>query len=307
MSEPQVELTLADYPRRYCPVCSRTVRKEFRRGPGGRPDAGCPRCGSLERHRFLAVLLGVLRPSLGDIDVLLDVAPTPRTTPMLAELGPRRQVRLDLGADRRQVDVQGDLTALPIADGSIDLLVCYHVLEHVPADRSAMAEIARVLAPRGTALLQVPWRPGTVTDEDPAAPVEERIARFGQHDHVRYYGDDFETRLMEAGLSLRRITPGALLGERMCSWMKILPHEAVWVARPADGEPIRELGLDTLRVPAVWEALIEQLLEQRARGNRLRARAQRLRAQKQRLEARGPSNLAPPGRVARLRRALRRG
>jgi SAM-dependent methyltransferase len=226
---------------------------------------------------------------------------------MLAELGPRRQVALDLGADRRQVDVQGDLTALPFADGSIDVLVCYHVLEHVPADKAAMAEIARVLAPRGTALLQVPWRPGTVTDEDPAAPVEERIARFGQHDHVRYYGDDFETRLMEAGLSLRRITPGALLGERMCSWMKIFPHEPVWVARPADGEPTREIGLDTLRVPAVWEALLDQLLEQRARGDRLRSRARRLRAQTQRLQARTRADRAPTGMIARARRVLRRG
>ncbi len=55
-----------------------------------------------------------------------------------------------------------------------------------------MLEIARVLAPTGVGLVQVPFRPGTVLDEDPSAPVEERVRRFGQADHVRYYGDDFE-------------------------------------------------------------------------------------------------------------------
>ena len=103
---------IQDYPRRYCPVCGAVVQRDFRPGPGGRPDAACPRCVSLERHRFLAVLLDVLRPMLGDIDVLLDVAPTPQVTPLLDGLGARRSVRLDLGADNRLVDVLGSLTAL---------------------------------------------------------------------------------------------------------------------------------------------------------------------------------------------------
>lgn len=305
--QPQAGVALEDYPRRYCPMCDNIVKRDFRRGPGGRPDAACPRCGSLERHRFLAVLLGLLRPTLGEIDVLLEVAPARQSTPLLAELGARSHVRVDLGADSRLVDALADLTRLPHRDGSIDLMVCYHVLEHIPDDRAAMAEIARVLSPGGVALLQVPWRPGTVTDEDPDAPVEERLARFGQADHVRYYGDDFETRLMEAGLSLRRVTPGQLLGERMCTWMKLRADEPVWIARASGAEATHEIGLDIARLPSVWEAMLEELLEQRAKENRLRARVQRIRADKRRLEAGGGSDRSPTGAVGRLRRALGRG
>ena len=112
----ETTIDLADYPRRYCAACDHVVKRDFRNGPGGRPDAACPRCGSLERHRFLAVLLGLLRPSLGDIDVLLEVAPSRQTTPLLAELGARVHLRTDLGADNRLVDALADLTGLPHRD-----------------------------------------------------------------------------------------------------------------------------------------------------------------------------------------------
>ena len=184
------------------------------------------------------MLLACLRPALGPIDVLLDIAPTQHVTPMLGLLGARTHVRLDLGADNRLVDVLASITALPLADDSVDFLVCYHVLEHVPDDRQAMAELARVLRPGGVALLQVPWRPDVPTDEDPSAPVEVRLARFGQADHVRYYGDDFEDRLVAAGLSLQRVTPRSLLGEPVCALFRIGPDETVWVATSGAAAPI---------------------------------------------------------------------
>ena len=226
--------TLDDYPRRYCPICHHVVRSEFRPGPGGRPNASCPKCRSLDRHRFFTILLSMLEPVIDDLDVLLDVAPSPETSPLLAELGARLHLKFDLGADNRLVDVLGSLTDIPLRDDSVDLMVCYHVLEHIPDDRAAMREMARVLAPGGLALVQVPFRPGTVTDEDPDAPEEERVRRFGQADHVRYYGDDFEDRMVEAGLAFQRVTPRSLLGEQMCDWLRLGPHQMVWIVRSSE-------------------------------------------------------------------------
>jgi SAM-dependent methyltransferase len=223
--------TLDDYPRRYCPICHNVVRSEFRPGPGGRPNASCPRCRSLDRHRFFTILLSMLAPVIDDLDVLLDVAPSPETSPLLAALEPRLHLKFDLGADNRLVDVLGSLTEVPLRDDSVDLMVCYHVLEHIPDDRAAMREMARVLSPGGLALVQVPFRPGTVTDEDPDAPEAERVRRFGQADHVRYYGDDFEDRMVEAGLAFQRVTPRSLLGEDMCNWLRLGPHQMVWIVR----------------------------------------------------------------------------
>jgi len=46
---------------------------------------------------------------------------------------------------------RADAVALPFADGSFDHVIAAEVLEHVPADRCAMREIARVLRPGGHA------------------------------------------------------------------------------------------------------------------------------------------------------------
>jgi hypothetical protein len=91
-----------------------------------------------------------------------------------------------------------------------------------------MLELFRVLCPDGVALVQVPWRPGP-TDEDPSAPAEERLRRFGQADHVRYYGDDFVHRLTAAGLQVQPITPQDFLSAATCRALGITPNEQVWI------------------------------------------------------------------------------
>jgi len=139
----------------------------------------CPRCGSLERHRFLSLLLGVLAPELRDLDTVVEIGPSRQSTVLIDQLGARRRIGLDFGYDGREVDALACLTRLPLRDGSVDLLVCYHVLEHVPDDAAAMHEIARVLSPRGIALLQVPIRMGVPTEEDPAARIELSEATRG--------------------------------------------------------------------------------------------------------------------------------
>jgi SAM-dependent methyltransferase len=293
---------LGDLPRRYCPACEQVVRARFRPGPGGRPDARCPRCRSLERDRFFALLVPMLRPALGGVDVLLEISPSPFSTATLAAVGARRHVRLDIGYDSRLVDVLASLTDLPLPDASVDLLVCYHVLEHVPDDRRAMAEIARVLSPGGLAVVEVPWKPGFATDEDPTASEEERVRRFGQRDHVRYYGDDFEDRLREAGLVLDRVTPPQLLGEAMVQMCRLEPREFVWLVRRAEG-PGPHAGAElSPSLPHALDAILGQLAGQHQRL--LSARA-KIAALEVRDASRPAARLRPARVVAAARRRLR--
>ena len=219
---------------RECPACGAAVER-FLPMRSRRPDAVCPGCGALERHRFLAVLLEGLSPHVDTARTVVEVAPSPQTEAVLRRLPAGAYVRIDLdpAADRRSVDVQASVTALPFLDRSVDLAVCFHVLEHVPDDRAAMRELARVLSPGGLALVQVPWRPGHLTDEDPSAGVEERLARFGQADHVRYYGHDFEDRLRDEGVHAVRLVPADVLGPRLLRLWGLIPNEAVWLCRPA--------------------------------------------------------------------------
>ncbi|MCD4535997.1 methyltransferase domain-containing protein [Nocardioides sp. cx-169] len=232
----------------------------------------------------------MLGPTLEDLDTLLEVAPSPETSPILGGLQPRRHLRLDLGADNRLVDVLGSLTDLPLADDSVDLLVCYHVLEHIPDDRAAMREIARVLSTSGIALLQVPFRAGTRTDEDPDAPEEERLRRFGQVDHVRYYGDDFEDRLVESGLAIQRVSPRSLLGPEMSTWLHVNPDELVWIARPLAGAEVppprtptsTSLTRSLTAVLGEMTRLHGELDRQRQETRRLRSVVERLREERDR-------------------------
>jgi SAM-dependent methyltransferase len=112
-------------------------------------------------------------------------------------------------------DVTADITDLPFPENRWDFIVCSHVLEHVGDDQAAMREFRRVLAPGGRALVMVPRNLGTKTDEDPSiTDAKERTRRFGQHDHVRIYGDDLEERLRTAGFDIiDEISPDAFPAE----------------------------------------------------------------------------------------------
>jgi len=97
-----------------------------------------------------------------------------------------------------------DVTAMPFPDDQFDLILCSHVLEHVPDDRQAMRELYRVLKPGGWAILMVPLdRACAVTQEDATVvDPEERKRLYGQFDHVRLYGRDYAERLKSAGFTV---------------------------------------------------------------------------------------------------------
>ena len=87
-----------------------------------------------------------------------------------------------------------------------------------------MREIARVLSPRGLALLEVPIREGVGDRRGPRRPRRRSaLRRFGQRDHVRWYGDDIDARFSAAGLATVRVTPPALLGEAA---VRVVPADA---------------------------------------------------------------------------------
>jgi SAM-dependent methyltransferase len=59
----------------------------------------------------------------------------------------------------KQVFFSASLTDIPLADSSVDFALCTEVLEHIPDDRKALSEMARVLAPEGWLLVSVPTPP----------------------------------------------------------------------------------------------------------------------------------------------------
>ena len=231
----------------------------------------CPACMASDRDRLYAYFIRrhLLRPSLPPLRIL-DIAPAPALSAMLRGLGGRNYRSADLYSPL--ADDRVDITDMQAyADGSFDLIICSHVLEHVGDDRAAMRELHRVLAPGGCAILMVPLlTTATATDEDPEeARVEERWRRFGQDDHIRLYAKaDFVQRLQQAGFAMETlglaefgaaaltehgISAGSVLhvgrkpveaGGSRPSWL--VPQSPPLAHEPSDGAPVHV----TVAIPA---------------------------------------------------------
>lgn len=62
----------------------------------------------------------------------------------------------EIGADVLATTAAGDATKLPFAGGTFDRIIASEVLEHVPDDQGALAELMRVLRPGGVLAATVP-------------------------------------------------------------------------------------------------------------------------------------------------------
>lgn len=197
-------------PRFYCPACKTSVFHwqpfvrvigdgVYRREPGGRV---CPHCHSMERTRQMALYFERQRTAWAG-KRMLHFAPEAGLARLLRGLGLASYTTTDLM--QAGVDVAADITQLPFADASFDIIYCSNVLEHIPDDRKAMSELFRVLAPAGLCIIQVPIK-GEKTYEDASITrPEARAAAFGQADHVRWYGRDVSQRLEAAGFVVREV------------------------------------------------------------------------------------------------------
>jgi SAM-dependent methyltransferase len=133
---------------------------------------------------------------------LLHIAPETCYQRQFKLLGKLRYVTADIASP--VADCRLDLCRLPFQSGAFDVILCNHVLEHIPDDRRAMQELCRVLKPGGWGVLQVPMDYGrhmTFEDDTILSP-EERERAFGQRDHVRVYGMDYVDRLRGAGFTV---------------------------------------------------------------------------------------------------------
>ena len=104
-------------------------------------------------------------------------------------------------------DVKADICNLPFQDNSYDMILCNHVLEHIPDDTKAMQELFRVMKPGGMGIFQIPQdlkRDVTFSD-DSIIDQKERAKIFGQYDHVRVYGRDYFDKLRNIGFRVEEV------------------------------------------------------------------------------------------------------
>lgn len=186
-----------------CPCCNGRFRKFLPGGVDRRPNAVCPRCNSLERHRLLWLYLKNKTNILHARLKVLHIAPEYVFQKAFTSMDNISYVSAGLNAPFANVVM--DITNILDDDNSFDVILCNHVLEHIMDDQKAMKELFRVLKPEGWAILQSPVdvkREKTFEDPSIVLP-KERERFFGKDDHVRVYGLDYKDRLEQAGFTVK--------------------------------------------------------------------------------------------------------
>ena len=181
----------------HCPCCRARLRMFVEGGEI------CPACGSGRRHRLQWLYLDRVLDFFSQPRRVLDVAPLRYFEHVRRAMENLLYTSLDLSMP--WVMIAGDITAIPFHDHAFEVILCSHVLEHVPDDRAAMGELRRVLSPGGLLLIQVPVAGGATLEDPGITAPADRCRLFGQEDHVRSYGSDIAQRLVAAGLEVDAI------------------------------------------------------------------------------------------------------
>ena len=170
----------------------------------------CPNCGSGVRHRLFAACLEHQK----DIGInfslkekkILHFAPEILIKNLMPDLTNHYKTADFL---RDDCDMKLDLCDMKgITSSSFEVLIAFDVLEHVPDFRSALKEINRVLNNGGIAVLSVPQRDNLekTFEDNSIKEAKDREKAFGQWDHLRIFGDDFGTEVMQHGFQVLEIS-----------------------------------------------------------------------------------------------------
>jgi SAM-dependent methyltransferase len=168
-----------------CNICGGT-RFKAAYGPHPLSHSGrlrkCVQCGSLAHQRVLRKMMASLRRKDFRHARCLQISTDRSIRPTWFG---RYEVSVYNG--KNSLDIQ----QIARADASYDIIVCNHVIEHVPDHRRALRELGRILSDRGFLFVSVPDPARHARTEDWGRPDPAR------HHHYREFGPDFADLLKQ--------------------------------------------------------------------------------------------------------------
>ncbi len=214
------------------PIDNKSFRKFLPYGyENPREGVLSPSTLSLERHRLLWLYLKNETNFFTDTLKVLHFAPEQAFHKRFKKLENITYTTTDLNSPI--ADVKADICQLPFGDDSYDVILCNHVLEHIPDDTKAMEELHRVLKPGGWGVFQIPqdlnrektFEDNAITDR------KERARIFGQYDHVRIYGRDYFNKLRSIGFKVDEINYTEALGTNAIAKFRLASGEIIPLVR----------------------------------------------------------------------------
>jgi len=181
-----------------CNVCNGKLKKFIRLNDG---DKLCPNCGSISRTRRLLNIINT--HFLKDGISLLDFSPSRSIYRFFKKIPTINYVSTDFSGSFLS-DYKYDIKKLSIENNKFDLIICYHILEHIDDDIKAMNELYRVLKKNGKCIIQTPFNDGDIQEDLSVMNAMGRLEKYGQEDHFRIYSiDGLKNRLIQSGFIVK--------------------------------------------------------------------------------------------------------
>jgi SAM-dependent methyltransferase len=200
----------------------------------------CPCCGAIARDRFLYWCWTRRTPYRQDSRVL---ETSPRLDERYRSVMARRVRYLasDYDESAHRAMVRLDIQNIDMPDGSLDVILSPHVLEHVPDTEKSLAEIFRVLAPGGHLFLEIPLPQGRTAP--PGGP-----EYHGDNTLVYWrFGWDLTDKLEAAGFEVATLVT-ADLDDRV---------RAGDIDSGYGGDDVHEVDLLSAADPASWTVVAD--------------------------------------------------
>ncbi|MDT0559334.1 class I SAM-dependent methyltransferase [Ichthyenterobacterium sp. W332] len=192
-----------------------------------RPNILSPSTLSLERHRLLWLYLKNETDFFTAEKKVLHFAPEQCFLKRFRKLKHLAYTTTDLLSPI--ADVKADICNLPFEDNSYDVILCNHVLEHIPNDTKAMQELHRVMRHGGYGVFQIPQdlRRELTFEDDSITDKTKRAKIFGQYDHVRVYGKDYFDKLRSIGFQVEEVDYTSKLSETEINKYRLAKGEII--------------------------------------------------------------------------------
>ncbi|MCM1425830.1 MAG: glycosyltransferase [Eubacterium sp.] len=198
-------------------------------GGGYRQNCICPCCQSMDRERWLYYVLKNKTDIFQCDGRVLHFAPEERVAELIKQNKKIDYYTGDVVA-RRAMHIT-DITDIQYKDEIFDYVISNHIMEHISEEEKAVSEIKRVLKKDGKWIFSFPICTDmkTYEDENIILP-EERLAVYGQEDHVRLYGCDYKERFEKYGLKIQVYSPQDELDREQIEKLGFIKDDIIMIA-----------------------------------------------------------------------------